>query len=142
MPRVDSQFSIQTEGLNQLNRSLGKIDKDLKRSSLRHLRDTAGDVARTAGSLAPKGKRPLPPNRKVRLADSFKGAANQRGASVVSHLPQAPVFEYGGTIAPKGTPITINRTQMVGKAVQKDARRIEEEVGNLLDRIARSNGFH
>lgn len=141
MPPRNSEFTIRTEGLNALNRSLGKIDKELKRESVRHLRDTATKVAGTAGGFAPKGTRPLPPGRKVRLADSFKGAANQRGGSVYSNLPQAPVFEHGGTIAPKGAPITIRKAGMVEKAIQHDARDIAEAVGDLLDKIGYRHGF-
>lgn len=141
MARRDTEFAVKTKGLGALNRSLGKIDKALKRDAVKHLRETAKDVAGTAGSLAPRGTRPLPRGRTVRLADSYKGAANQRGGSVYSNLPQAPVFEYGGTIAPRGVPITIRKHRVVGFAIQREAPRIEEEIGDLLDRIARRNGF-
>lgn len=133
MPRRDTEFAIRTQGLGALNRSLGRISKDLKRESIKHLRETAREVRDTA--------KPLAPVKTGKLAGSFRYQASARGASVSSALPQAGVHEFGGVISPRGVPITIARSRMLGTAVQREAPRIEEEIGKLLDRIARTQGF-
>lgn len=133
MPRRDTEFAVRTQGLGALNRSLGRISKDLRKESIRHLRETAREVRDTA--------KPLTPVRTGKMAGSLRYQASARGASVSSAHPGAGVHEYGGVIAPRGTPITIQKSRMLGTAVQRETPRIEEDIGNLLDRIARQNGF-
>lgn len=133
MPRADSEFAIRTEGLAKLNRDLGKISKDLRKDSLRELREIGKKVRSTA--------RPLAPVRTGALARSYRYSATNRGASVRSALPYAPVIEYGRTISPKGVPIEFKESRPLGKAVQTHASDIEDQIGDLLDGIARRNGF-
>lgn len=133
MPRGDVEFAVHTEGLGKLNRSLGRISKDLRRDSVRHLRHTAKNVRDVA--------KPLAPVRTGALARSLRYSATNKGATVYSNLPQAPVFEYGGTIAPRGVPITIPRVRMLGTAVRREAPQVEQDMARLFDVIGRSNGF-
>lgn len=135
MPRNDREFSVHAEGLRDLNRALGRISKDLRKDSVRELRTIARHVRGTAQELTRVGET-------GKLRKGLRYSATAKGAAITSTLPQAPVFEYGGTISPRGVPITIPRDRMVGKAVQRDARNIEEQIGHLLDRIASRNGFH
>lgn len=130
----DREFAVRTEGLGALNRSLGRISKDLKRESVRHLRGTAKEVRDTA--------KPLTPVKSGALQRSLRYQASTRSASVSSSLPYAGVHEFGGTVSPRGVPIAIPKSRMLGRAVQQETPRIEQELGNLLDRIARANGFH
>lgn len=131
--RGDREFAVRTQGLSKLQRSLGKIDKDLRRDSIRHLREVAKRVRGTGQGFAPV--------RTGALKGSFRYQAGNRGASVSSALPYAAVHEYGGTIAPRGVPIEIKRSRMLGRAVGEHAGDIEEQLGDLLDAIARRNGF-
>jgi len=133
VPRADTEFAVRTQGLGKLNRALGKISKDIRKESIRHLRETAKEVRNTA--------KPLTPVRTGKLAGSLRYQASNRGASVSSSLPQAGVHEFGGRISPAGGTITIKSSRMLGRAVQQETPRIEQELGDLLDRIARSNGF-
>lgn len=124
---------VRVKGLAELNRSLGKISKDLRKSSVAELRDIAKKVRDDARSNAPR--------RSGKLAASLRYSATNTGARVTSTLPQAPVHEYGGVIRPRGVPIRIKRSEFVGRAVRDNARGIEEQIGDLLERIARENGF-
>lgn len=131
--RGDTEFTVRTQGLGQLNRSLGRIDKELRKGSLREIREIAKKVRGTARGLTPV--------KTGKLQGSLRYSASNRGAAITSNLPYAGVAEYGGTISPKGVPITIKKSRMVGRAIQKDARSIEEQIGDVFDRVARGNGF-
>ncbi len=69
------------------------------------------------------------------LRDSISGQA--RG--VVSNVPQGPVWEFGGTIRPRGYPIRIPRSEMATRAGQTEVGRVENmmarEAERLLSRI-------
>lgn len=133
MATRDTEFAVRTKGLGALNRSLGKIDKDMRKRSVGKLRDIAKKVRADA--------RPLAPVKTGKLAGSFRYSASNRGASVSSNLPQAGVHEFGGTISPRGVPITIKRSRMLGRAVEKDTAHIERELEALFEQVARSAGF-
>ena len=133
MARADSEFAVRTRGLAKLNRSFGKIDREMRKDSVRELREIAKKVRGTARGLAPV--------RTGKLAGSLRYSASNRGATIQSKLPQAAPLEYGGVIAPRGTPITLPRHRFVGRAIRQDARQIEEQLGDVFDRIARGEGF-
>lgn len=130
----DRSVGVQVRGLSQLNRSLGRIDKDLRRESLRHIREVTRKVRDTARDK-------YTPKLTGELAKSLRYSASNRGASVSSSLPQSPVWEWGGRISPRGVPILIPRTRMIGRAVEDHTDDIEEQIGRLFDRIASANGF-
>lgn len=106
----------------------------MRKESVGHLRGIAREVRDDA--------RPLTPVRSGALRSSLRYQASNRGASVSSSLPYSGLVEYGGQISPRGTPITFAPSRMLGKSVQQNTDNIEEELGRLLDRIARHNGFH
>lgn len=130
----DQSVGVKVSGLSQLNRGFGKISKDLRRESLRHIREVTRRVRDTARD---KYTRKLTGE----LAKSLRYSAANRGAAVSSNLPQAGPFEYGGVIRPRGVPILIPRDRMIGRAVEDHADDIEEQIGRLLDRIAATEGF-
>lgn len=132
--RGDTEFAVRVEGLSALNRDLGRINKDLQKASKAKLRLVAKQVRGTARGFAPR--------KTGRLAGSLRYSATAKGARVTSSLDYAPVHEYGGTISPAGGEIHIRRSRFVGRAVKQDADRIEHEIADLLDFIARRHGFH
>jgi len=131
--------AIRVEGLRELIRDLRRIDKELGRAATTHLRKIARETRDEAARRAPVGKRQKP--ARERLHRSYRYSVTQRGASVYTISPYGAVHEFGGTIKPRGVPITIPRRRMIYGAI--DARRegIEEELGGLLDVIAATNGF-
>jgi phage gpG-like protein len=130
----DRSVGVQVRGLSQLNRSLGRIDKDLRRESLRHIREVTRKVRDTARDK-------YTPKLTGELAKSLRYSVANRGAVVSSAHPGSEVHEYGGRIAPRGTPITIERARMVGNAVKDHADGIEDQLASILDRIAATEGF-
>ncbi len=124
---------IQIEGLAQLRRDLRAIDAGLSRELNVELRQTVNIAARDAATLAPR--------RTGKLARSYKPFTRGNIAGVRSPLPYAPVNEYGGTIRPRGVPIDIRRSQPVSRAVERNADRIAEELGDRIEDLARRHGF-
>lgn len=67
--------------------------------------------------------------------------------SLYSNLDYAPAHEWGTTaqgdsrVQPKGVPIKIRRRQMLGKAVLRRRPEMEEELLEMVDHLARINGF-
>ena len=105
----------------------------------RELPSELGEAKRKAAkAIVPVAKRHVPrthyPERRGYLAASI--AADPRG--VASSVPQGPVHEFGGTIAPRGVPIRIRRSAMATKAgaeMQPQVERIlDREVTALLER--------
>lgn len=130
----DRSVGVQVRGLSQLNRSLGRIDKDLRRESLRHIREVARKARDTARDK-------YTPKLTSELAKSLRYSASNRGATLSSKLAQAGVHEWGGTIRPRGTPITIQRSRMLGQGIQDHTEDIDNQLKSILDRIAATEGF-
>jgi|GEM_PF-2276755 len=137
MARRDD-LSLKVEGLAKLRRDLRAIDKDLGKSLTDHLRDLAREVRDDARSnLRERSKDP-----QNRIEKTIKHSVKAKGASVFSDHPGAAVQNYGGTIAPKGTPIEIKGKSYMDDAVHNRADHVKEQVEGLLDGIADRNGFH
>lgn len=134
-----ARAAIQVEGLRPLLRDLGRIDKDLRRAATAHLRQIARETRDEAARRAPVGKRPKP--ARERLRRSYRYSVTQRGASIYTISPYGAVHEFGGTIEPRGVPIRIKRSAAIYGAIGARRRAIEEDVGDLLDAIARVHGF-
>lgn len=128
-----SNLRINAPGLAKLRRDLGRIDRGLRTAADRHIRQAANRVRDTARSKAPR--------RTGRLSKSIRTSVRARGASIYSNLEYAPVHEWGGTISPRGTPITIEASHYMAEAVEENTDMIEEELGRLLDGIADRHGF-
>jgi hypothetical protein len=52
------------------------------------------------------------------------------------------VIEYGGTISPRGTDITIKRSEPVTRAVQRQTDTIVDAFGDAVERAADKTGWH
>lgn len=131
------EVAVKAPGLSKLRRDLKKIDKDLGREATSHIREVAKGVRDQARSnLRERSKNP-----KGVIEKTIKHSVNSRGASIYSNHPGSGVQEWGGTIAPRGTPIEIKGKAYMRGAVAEKADDVAEELGDLLDVIARRNGF-
>jgi hypothetical protein len=128
-------IGVQAPGLRKLNRDLGKISRDFGRGAVNYLRDIGKRVHRTAKADA------MEQRVTGELARSYRVSAGQRGTAITSRLPQAGVLEFGGEIAPRGVPFQIEPHEFIVGAIEEHAGEIDERFGDLLDRIARGNGF-
>lgn len=61
--------------------------------------------------------------------------------SLQSPEPQAAVWNWGGTIEPRGAPIEIPRTEFVTGTVETYGGDIDEKIADRFDNIARAHGF-
>jgi HK97 gp10 family phage protein len=124
---------VRAPGLSKLRRDLKKIDRDLGREATRHVRRVGNQVRDEARSRAPK--------KTGRLSKSIRTSVRSKGASIYSPEEYAGVHEFGGTISPKGTPIEIEGQRFIYGAIDEKADDVAEQLGDLLDHIADTNGF-
>lgn len=128
---------VKAPGLSKLRRDLKKIDKDLGRDATRHVREIAKSVRDEARSnLQERSKNPT-----GAMARTIKHSVKSRGASIYSDHEGSGVQEWGGRISPRGTPIEISGKAYMRDAVVTKADDVAEQLGDLLDVIARRNGF-
>jgi hypothetical protein len=128
--------AIDTAGISDLLRDLRKIDKRLGASLVSELRlvgNKARDRVRTSTQT---------PYRTGRTRRSVKTSVRRGGISLYSNLPQAPVWHWGGTIKPRGVPITFPRTEFVAKEVRDASKDTEAELAGVLEATAERYGFH
>jgi hypothetical protein len=126
-------FTVSTDGLREFRRDLKRLDPALDRELRGELRDAVVKVAARAALLAPR--------RTGALAKSYRPFVTQRSAGIRSSLPYAPVIEFGGTIAPRGTDITFRRAEPVTRAVMREADEIVESFGDAVERAADRTGW-
>jgi hypothetical protein len=127
------EVTVNTEGLREFRRDLKRLDPELDRQLRGELRDAVAKVAAQAALLAPR--------RTGTLAKSYRPFVTQRTAGIRSSLPYAPVIEFGGTISPRGTPITFRRAEPVTRAVMREADEIVESFGDAVERAADKTGW-
>lgn len=134
---MPSETRIDTSGLRELQRDLRRIDKNLGKAINRSIREIANEIR---DEIRGSTQRPY---RTGKLRRSVKSSVRARGASLVTKLPQAPVFEWGGTIRPRGAPIKIERTEFIRGQVIKHRDETEKALGQVLDRTFEIyGGFH
>jgi hypothetical protein len=73
---------------------------------------------------------------------SVKTGIRAGTVTLYSLEPDAAVFQWGGSISPRGVPISIPRTEFVTKQVEKDTPEIEARMATVLEGVAeRYAGF-
>lgn len=136
----DSSQAIQIVGLAAFRRDLKKVDADLAKEINKYFRVEAKRLRDVARGMAPVGA-----TRK--LQKSIKHSVKAKEMSLFSDLVYAPAHEWGTSgkdnskVQPRGVPIKIKRTQMLGRAVFTNSDRIEEYLADLVPYLARLNGF-
>lgn len=131
---------IATGGLRRLQAQFRAMVPDAAREVREVVKDALQPmvaVARTQGHAR---------RRTGELGDAWK--ATMRGASgaITNRLPQARPLEFGGTIAPKGTPISLApATHMVygpGGAIERGKGITEVALRVGFAKLAGRHGFH
>lgn len=126
--------AVQAKGLAELRRDLRRLNPEALKEIREALKDAAGLAARTASGLAPV--------RSGALSRSYQPFTRGNIAGVRSNLPYAGVVEFGGTIRPRGTPITIRRYEPIQRAVEQQRDQIVESLGDGIEDAARRTGWH
>jgi phage gpG-like protein len=125
---------VRLEGFREFRRDLRKLEPAVAKGLSADIKAAAAKVAADARATAPHvtGK----------YAASIRPYVTARGASVGSRLPQAGVLHYGGTIQPRGVPITFPARPVVSEALDRRTDQIVDEVGDAVERAARAAGWH
>lgn len=139
------------KGLAQFRKDLKAIDAGLAKQLTKYLRESANKTKKKAQGLAPVGKpyqRDGKQHRPGTLKRSIKSSVKARQMSLYSDLVYAPAHEWGANgqmnsrIRPKGVPIRIRDSQMLGRAVFSRIDEFEKELLEMVDHLARINGFN
>lgn len=124
---------VEVQGLKALRASLRAVDRGALREVQKVTKAAAQIVAEEAGRNAPR--------RSGRLSASLRGTTQGASGIVRSPLPYANVQEYGGTIHPRGAPITIKRSAYVHRALDAKADQVGRALADGFDRLARAQGW-
>lgn len=126
---------IDTSGIVDLTRDLGRISKDLRAAEVKSIRDVGDKLRDEIRSST------APPYKTGALRRSVKTSVRVGQLSLYSRLPYANVQHWGGTIRPRGTPIHIERTGFIWDPAKEAVPRVTEELGEVLDATAARYGF-
>lgn len=124
---------IRVEGLASLRRSIRAYDRGVLKEVQAVTKHAAMIVAVEARTLAPR--------QSGALAASIKPGTSGSAGIVRSPLPYASVVHYGGTISPRGTPITFQRSNFVGRALDNKRGEVIADLSRGFNELAVRNGF-
>jgi hypothetical protein len=124
---------VRVEGLREFRRDLKRVSPAVNREFGRDLKRAGESVAVEARAHAVK--------RTGEYAGSIKVVAARGGVAVGSRLPQANVLHWGGTIRPRGAPITFRARPVISEAADHQANRLLEAGGDAVERAARLAGW-
>jgi hypothetical protein len=125
--------SVRYDEVRKIRRALKEFDPELERELKGEFREEASRAAADAGSLVR--------SRTGALARSYRPFVTLRAVGVRSPLPYAGVYEFGGTIYPRGVPITFARSEPVTRTILRRSDAILDAAGEAVDRAARSTGW-
>jgi phage gpG-like protein len=146
-----TDLAIQVDGLREFRRALKSVSPEAEkevRDTLRTFGNRALAKAKRNSPVSPKTKmvkgQPVAPGS---LRDSIKVSVTQREAALYSNSPYARAHEWGAggrgnsQMRPKGVPIKIPRSQMLGNAVYFYRNTLGYELANLVDKSAEKYGI-
>jgi phage gpG-like protein len=121
--------AVHIQGLRELRRDLRAISKDAPKDLNKAFKEVARPIVARAQSLAPR--------RSGRLASSIRAGTRGDRLFIRSPLPYAGVVHWGGTIRPKGAPITFRRTEFITRAVAEKQDELIDRLGDAIEDSAR-----
>jgi hypothetical protein len=124
---------VRVEGLREFRRELKRVSPAVDRELARELKRGGQAIADDASARAPR--------RTGKYASSIRVYAARGGVAVGSRLPQAGVLHWGGTIRPRGVPITFRARPVVLEAAERHMGRIVDDVGDAVETAARRAGW-
>jgi hypothetical protein len=130
---VPGDINVKVEGGAQLRRALRRTEPEVDKALAAELRDVADAIRDEAAAGAPR--------LTGDLAASLRVSVQAKRVSIYSRLPQAGVLHWGGTIEPRGVPITFPRTEFITRVVEVRSARIMEGVGDAFEDAARKAGW-
>jgi len=134
-----TDLAIQVDGLREFQRALRSVSPTAERE----FRTAVRNYGKRALDRAKRNT----PVRTGALKGSIKVSVTQREAALYSSSPYAKAHEWGASgrsdsqVRPKGVPIEIPRSQMLGNAVYFYRNTFGYELANLVDKSAEKNGI-
>lgn len=130
---------IATGGLRKLQRDLRAMIPDAAVEARQVIKAALGPMLRVAQDQG------LARAQTGELGDSWRATVRGTVGKLSNPLPQANPLEFGGTIAPKGTPISLApATHMIygpGGAIEQGKDETERELLVGFERLAHRHGF-
>jgi phage gpG-like protein len=127
-------FDVHVDGLREFRRDLKRTDAEVAKGLQKELKGAVAKVSIEAAATAPR--------KSGALSRSYRPFTRGNIAGVRSTLPYAGVIEYGGTIRPKGTDITIRKYEPVTRAVERRREQIVNDIGDAIESAAIRAGWH
>ena len=125
---------VHLEGFREFRRDLRKLEPEVDKQLRADVKDIAARIAAEARGAAVR--------RTGKYAASIRPYVTAKGASVGSRLPQAGVLHYGGTIQPRGVPITFPARPVISDTLDRQTERIIDEFGDAVETAAKRAGWH
>jgi hypothetical protein len=130
---ADRNVGVRVDGLREFRRDLKRVSPEVNAGLRDELKRIGETVAAEARGAAVK--------RTGQYAASIRPYAAGAGVAVGSRLPQANVLHWGGTIRPRGALITFRSRPVISEAVEHQAGRIVDRMGDVIEQAARSAGW-
>ena len=127
---------VKIEGLREFRRDLKRLEPEVEKLLRGDIKQIAAGVAGEAQTRARSFA------RTGRYARSIRPYVSGLKAQVGSRLPQAGVLHWGGTIHPRGVPITFPARPVVSEALDLRTDRIVDQMGDAIEQAARRVGWH
>jgi len=129
------------QNLTDLRADLEAVEAGLGRALADAIEDDAQPLLAETKSLVPLGPGPRPgadptssdalPHIRDMISVDVRGGT----VAIVAAHPGAIVHEWGGTIAPKGTAIHIDRAAMARRAAVAQLPAVEHNIAERVDRL-------
>lgn len=127
------ESAVRIDGLREFRSVLRRTDREALKEVQGVLKDAVGIVATEAAALAPR--------RTGTLAGSIRPYTSGNKAGVRSRLPYSGVVHWGGTISPRGVPITFKRTEFITRAMDRKSDAVLARLAVGFDGAARRSGW-
>jgi hypothetical protein len=132
---------VETQGLKQFAKEMRAAGPKLGSAVNAELKDV-GNLVRDhirQSTARPFAANPGSDSKGIigRKRRSVKTGIRVGSVTLYSLEPDSAVWQWGGTITPRGAPIHIPRTEYVTKQVEKDTPEIEARMATVLDGVAR-----
>jgi hypothetical protein len=125
--------NVRVDGLREFQRDLKRLEPEVAKLLRGDLKSIAQHIATEASAKAVR--------RTGAYAASIRPYVTAKGVSIGSRLPQAGVLHFGGTISPRGVPITFPARPVISEAVDRSTDRIVNEVADAIEQAAHRAGW-
>ncbi len=130
------------QDVGDVRRDLESVRLGLGRELTALLRSSGDSVARKTGTLTPRGPGPQSVKDNLpHIGSTMVAVATTTGVAVATTHPGGAVLNFGGTISPRGVPITFERHLMAQKAGEAELPGLERDVTRRVNDLLAAHGL-